>query len=42
MKTILVPVDFSNNSKDAMDYAISLANKLTAIGAPEVIKASKK
>lgn len=28
MKTILVPVDFSDNSKNAMDYAILLANKL--------------
>jgi nucleotide-binding universal stress UspA family protein len=28
MKTILVPVDFSDNSKNAMDYAIMLANKL--------------
>lgn len=28
MKTILVPVDFSDNSKNAMDYAILLANKM--------------
>lgn len=28
MKTILVPIDFSENSKNAMDYAILLANKL--------------
>lgn len=28
MKTILVPVDFSGNSKNAMDYAILLANKM--------------
>ncbi|HEY0031023.1 MAG TPA: universal stress protein [Bacteroidia bacterium] len=28
MKTILVPLDFSENSKNAMDYAILLANKL--------------
>lgn len=28
MKTILVPVDFSTSSKNAMDYAILLANKL--------------
>ncbi len=29
MKTILVPVDFSENSKNALDYAVQLANKLT-------------
>lgn len=28
MKTILVPVDFSDNSKNALDYAIKLADKL--------------
>lgn len=28
MKTILVPIDFSDNSKNAMDYAILLANKM--------------
>lgn len=28
MKTILVPLDFSDNSKNAMNYAILLANKL--------------
>lgn len=28
MKTILVPLDFSDNSKNAMDYAILLANKI--------------
>jgi nucleotide-binding universal stress UspA family protein len=28
MKTILVPIDFSGNSKNAMDYAILLAKKL--------------
>jgi nucleotide-binding universal stress UspA family protein len=28
MKTILVPIDFSDNSKNAMDYAILLANQL--------------
>ncbi|MBL0329521.1 MAG: universal stress protein [Bacteroidetes bacterium] len=28
MKTILVPVDFSDNSKNALDYAIPLAKKL--------------
>lgn len=28
MKTILVPVDFSDNSKNALDYAIQLAKKL--------------
>lgn len=29
MKTILVPVDFSDNSKSALDYAILLAKKLS-------------
>lgn len=28
MKTILVPVDFSENSKNALDYAVQLASKL--------------
>ena len=28
MKTILVPVDFSDNSKNALDYAIKLAKRL--------------